>query len=45
MYIAAEKTPATHYFSVFVEKLDLKTAGSETALFRFASIHFDPMRA
>ena len=45
MYIDASATPATNYFSVFVEKLDLKTAGSETALFRFASVHFDPMRA
>jgi hypothetical protein len=45
MYVDCSKTPATNYFSVFVEKLDLKTAGSETALFRFASVHFDPMRA
>jgi hypothetical protein len=45
MYIAAEKTPATHYFSVFVEKLDLAVAGSCKALFRFANVHFDPMRA
>lgn len=45
MYIDASKTPATNYFSVFVEKLDLSVAGSEKALFRFASVHFDPMRA
>jgi hypothetical protein len=45
MYIDASATPATNYFSVFVEKLDLAIAGSEKALFRFANIHFDPMRA
>jgi hypothetical protein len=45
MYIDAALTPATNYFAVFVEKLDLSVAGSEKALFRFANIHFDPMRA
>lgn len=41
MYIDASASPATHYFEVIVEKLDLKTAGSEKALFRFCPQHFN----
>ena len=45
MYVNCGQTPATHYFSVIVEKLDLSISGSEKALFRFASCHFDYARA
>ena len=45
MYIDASATPASNYFATIVEKLDLKTAGEEKALFRFDPIHFSYVRA
>lgn len=45
MYINCGQPPATNYFAVVCEKLDLKTAGSEKALFRFDPIHFSHIRA
>lgn len=44
MYINNALGLATNYFTVFVDKLDLRVAGEETAQFRFASMHFDNYR-
>jgi hypothetical protein len=41
MYIDQSASPATNYFEVIVEKVDLKVAGSEKALFRFCPQHFN----
>jgi len=38
-------TPATDYFLIDVLELDLREAGKETVLFRFAPCHFDMVRA
>jgi len=45
MYINSYLTPATNYFTVIIEKLNLRDAGKETALFRFCPEHFDNARA
>lgn len=43
LYINAGASPATDYFILDVIVLDLATAGNEYCLFRFNSIHFDPI--
>ena len=45
MYINCGQPPATNYFIVMCEKVNLKRAGEETAQFRFSTCHFDPARA
>lgn len=44
LYIEADDTPATNYFLVYVREINLKEAGKEYAVFRFAPIHFDELR-
>jgi len=44
-YILGENRPATNYFIVTVEKLDLSESGKESCTFRFATCHFDSARA
>ncbi len=44
LYIDCSLGAATNYFTVFVEKLDLRRAGEEIAQFRFGNIHFDNYR-
>jgi len=38
MYIAAEASPATHYWNVFVMQLNLEVAGAEYAIFSFTNL-------
>lgn len=38
-------TPATNYFIINVLELDLREAGKESVLFKFAPVHFDSARA
>lgn len=45
LYVAAEATPGTDYFSVIITKLNLAEAGKETVEFKFLPLHFDPLRA
>lgn len=45
LYLDANDGGATNNFHIFVYKLDLSTAGKESAQFRFANTHFDANRA
>lgn len=45
LFLDSNDGGATNNFNVFVYKLDLATAGKESAQFRFATTHFDSMRA
>lgn len=44
-YIDCSASPATNYFIIDVIALDLSKAGEEYVLFKFNSVHFDPVRA
>lgn len=45
MYVDASATPATNYYVVFVDSIDLSVAGKETVTFSFGNVHFDNARA
>jgi len=45
LFLDSNNGGATNNFLIFVYKLDLSTPGKESAQFRFAATHFDPMRA
>lgn len=45
LYVEVDDTPATNYFLVYVRELNLKEAGKEFVVFRFAPLHFDELRA
>ena len=44
MCFRTDKTPATHYFGIFVKELDLKESGKEKVIFRFDTAAFGGIR-
>jgi hypothetical protein len=44
-YINADATPATDYYSVYYDHIDLRFAGQEHVVFRFSTEQFNPQRA
>lgn len=45
LYVEASATPATDFYLVYVREINLKEAGKEYCVFRFAPLHFDELRA